>query len=223
MTPGPSIDRSSNYMKSKFPRSVLIIAAIGGLLLITLFATRPNWHSPNVVVARQNLLHSTQDAPTPQTPSQANIPDTRAIPSGPLKVKFASPAPKIASALSDPTPVPVEAVVTRGDKTYQPKFYSGHSERLAVALNQTVPIRLSWPGDNLSSGVFVQAIQGGRIDSGGNSKQFALDDTKTIAFTFTPNTGPGMYQVILRRGTVEESLEFWVPTGHPGNEPPTIN
>src|SRR5207248_6275541 len=120
------------------------------LLLITLLATRPESLSPNVVVAKQSLLRSTEDAPTPQTPetpAQVNIPDARAIPSGPLKVKYASPAPNIAPIQPDPTPVPVEAVVTRGDKTYQPKFYSGHSERLAVALNQAVPIKLSWPGD----------------------------------------------------------------------------
>jgi hypothetical protein len=208
-------------MKSKYPRSVLIIATIGGILLIMLFATRPKWLSPNVGVAKQNILHSTQDTPIPQTPAQANAPDTRAAPTGPLDVEYASPAPQIAPPLPEATAAQVQAVVTRDKKSYSPKFYSGRSERMAVGLNQTVPIQLSWPGDNEHAGVFIQAVHGGKIDGKSNNKTVTFGPDKSASFTFTPDAGEGTYEIVLRRGTTEEALSFWVPTGNP-TDPPTI-
>jgi hypothetical protein len=144
------------------------------------------------------------------------------VPSGPLKVQYASPPPKIAPEIPAPTPVPVHAVVRRNDKTYSPKFYAGHSERLAAALNERVPIQLSWPDETTHSDVFVQAVHGGKIDGAGNSKRFSLKETKTVSFTFTPDAGPGSYEIVMRRGTTEEALSFWVSTGNPHADPPAV-
>lgn len=91
---------------------------------------------------------------------------------------------------------------------------------MAVALNETVPIKLSWPSDTTNSGVFVQAVHGGKIDGGGNSKTFTFSGDKTVSFGFTPDAGPGAYEIVLRRGTTEEAISFWVPTGNP-TDPPT--
>ena len=136
-----------------------------------------------------------------------------------LVVQYASPPPHIEPVRIDPTPVPVQAVVTRGDKPYSPKFNAGRSERLAIELNRTVPIQLSWPEDTTHSDVFVQAVHGGRIDGQSNNKRFSLAESKTISFTFTPDSGPGTYEIVLRRGTTEEALSFWVPTGNPTDPP----
>lgn len=136
-----------------------------------------------------------------------------------LIVQYDSPPPHIAPVIPDPTPVPAQAVVKHGDKPYSPKFYSGHSERLAVALNETVPVEISWPEDKTHQDVFVQAVHGGKIDNGGNAKRFSLASSKTIAFTFTPDLGTGTYEIVLRRGTTEEALSFWVPTGDPHDVP----
>ena len=92
---------------------------------------------------------------------------------------------------------------------------------MAVALNQTVPITLSWPGDNEHSGVFIQAVHGGKIDGRGNSKTVMFGSDKTASFKFTADAGAGSYEIVLRRGTVEEALSFWVSTGNP-TDPPTV-
>jgi hypothetical protein len=92
---------------------------------------------------------------------------------------------------------------------------------MGVALNQTVPVTLSWPGDNEHSGVFIQAVHGGTIDGNRNSKTVMFGPDKTASFTFTPDAGTGTYEIVLRRGTTEEALSFWVPTGNP-TDPPTI-
>jgi hypothetical protein len=91
---------------------------------------------------------------------------------------------------------------------------------MAVALNQTVPITVSWPKDTEHSGVFIQAVHGGKIDGSGNSKTVTFGLAKTASFTFTPDSGPGSYEIVLRRGTAEEALSFWVATGNP-TDPPT--
>lgn len=140
-----------------------------------------------------------------------------------LVVQYASPPPVIAPPRRAPTPIPVQAVVTREDKPYKPKFFSGQSERLRVSHNRSVPVQLSWPDDTTHQDVFVQAVQGGKIDNGANYKRFALGTDKTISFTFTPDAGPGAYDIVLRRGTVEEDLRFWVPTSHPSSDPITVS
>jgi hypothetical protein len=148
---------------------------------------------------------------------------TRPADDGSLKVQYASPAPKIAPLLLGPASVPVQAIVTRGGgKTYAPKFYSGRSERMAVKHGQAVPIRLSWPGDTAHQGVFVQAVDGGKIDGQSNHKSFALGPDKAVSFSFTPDSGPGRYEIVLRRGTTEEVLSFWVHTSNP-TDPPAVS
>lgn len=139
-----------------------------------------------------------------------------------LVVHYASPPPQIAPLVPDSTPVPVQAVITRGNKPYSPKISPGGSERIRVALNETVPIHLSWPDDTTHDGVFVQAVHGGKIDGGSNSKSFTFNEAKAIDFTFTPDAGSGTYELVLRRGTAEEALRFWVPTENPKADPPSI-
>lgn len=159
-------------------------------------------------------------APTSATPAP-EVAAAMATPTPALIVEYASPAPSIAPVPATPAPAPVQATVTRDGKAISPKFFAGRSERMAVALNHTVPITLSWPNDTTSGGVFVQAVHGGKIDGHGNSKTFSFSGDKTVSFSFTPDAGTGSYEIVLRRGTTEEALSFWVPTGDP-KDPPTI-
>jgi hypothetical protein len=146
---------------------------------------------------------------------------TQAAPSKPLRLAYASPAPNIAPAISSPPPVPVQATIQGKSSTYSPKFNVGRSERMAVSANQIVPVTLSWPEDKEHSGVFIQAVHGGKIDGRGNSKTVMFGPDRTASFTFTPDAGAGTYEIVLRRGTTEEALSFWVPTGNP-TDPPTV-
>lgn len=139
-----------------------------------------------------------------------------------LVVQYASAPPRIAPPQPEPTPAKGEAIVALNGRAIQPENNGGQFERVAIGMNETVPIRLSWPEDKIHSDVFVQAVHGGKIDGGSNHKRFTLGADKTVSFAFTPDGGPGSYQIALRRGTTEEVLQFWVPTENPSNDPPTI-
>jgi hypothetical protein len=147
---------------------------------------------------------------------------TRPAANGPLKVEYASPAPKIAPVRPDPAPPAGKAALTVGNKAISPANYSGRYERVAVRSGQAVTVQLSWPDDNISAGVYADAIQGGKID-GQKSKSFDFRNGKAIRFVFTPDHEAGRYEVLLRRGTTEEVLQFWVPTNHPEKDPHALN
>ena len=171
-------------------------------------------HSVAVAGSTRQSIIETQSAGGLQTNKADSAPRE-------LVVQNASGAPHIAPVIAAPTPVPVQATIIRDEQEYSPKFHGGHSERIAVKLGQTIPIRLSWPNDNEHEGVFVQAVHGGKIDGGSNDKSLPFGPDKTVSFTFTPDSGTGSYEIVLRRGTTEEALSFWVPTGNPGSDPPT--
>jgi hypothetical protein len=167
-----------------------------------------------------NLVGTSQDKKNTVRTASRSPQDDSSRGSQPRFVDYASPPPSIAPVIAETTPEPAQAKIVRGDATYTPKFYAGHSERLTVAPKQTVPVQLSWPNDTGHKDVFVQAVHGGSIDGGGNAKRFSLAKSKTISFTFAPAADPGLYEILLRRGTTEESLEFWVPTSNPQYDPP---
>lgn len=160
---------------------------------------------PLAEAATQN--NPVQPAPAASAPNSAGSTSTGAI------------LPYVTQAVPEPTPSRAQAVLRHGTKTYQPRFYSGQSERIAVGLNENLPVQISWPNDTEHRDVFVQAVHGGRIDGASNAKRFPLHDSKTISFTFTPDAGTGSYAVVLRRGKDEEALNFWVPTGAPQDVP----
>ena len=103
--------------------------------------------------------------------------------------------------------------MTVGDKTFTPENFSGHFQMVEVGKYQVIPVEVSWPENNRDTDVLVCAVDGGKIDGGDNGKRFSLQNSKTIRFSFDPNGANGRCQVLLRRGTKEEVLQFWVPTG----------
>lgn len=201
-------------MKQFLQKKILFFVPVGAIGLAALIVLRAKDQSNPPPKSTENpekyKIESGRGAQT-----TAGIPPKKI-----LEIQYASPAPRIAPLLRDPKPADAQVTITRGERSYSPKFYSGHSERLAAKLNDTVPIQISWPEDTIHSDVFVQAVHGGKIDGQLNYKRFPLTDTKTISFTFTPDSGPGSYEIVLRRGTTEEALGFWVPTGGP-NDPPS--
>jgi hypothetical protein len=85
-------------------------------------------------------------------------------------------------------------------------------------------IRVEFPKDEESRQVLVRAIQGGKINGTDNYAVFDLDgDKKEIAFTFESGRESGLSEIILRRGTTEEVLQFWAPTASPQYDPPAMH
>lgn len=115
------------------------------------------------------------------------------------------------------------AKVTLGDRTVAPRNRVAHFERLKVAPEQEIPIEVSWPEDKTSTEVFCQAIAGGTIDRGGNAQRLPITPGQPVKFTFKTGHESGLYEVVLRRGTQEEVLEFWVPSPRPENDPPSFD
>lgn len=126
-----------------------------------------------------------------------------------------------------PLPEPAAPVgvakVTLGGKELTPPNHVAHFERIKVAPLQDISVEVVWPADRTSTEVLAHAIDGGTIDRAGNNRLLPLKPGEPVRFTFNAGRGAGLYQVLLRRGTQEEVLEFWVPSPHPENDPPTLN
>jgi hypothetical protein len=105
------------------------------------------------------------------------------------------------------------ALMTLGTREVEPQRFGTRFERLLAQPHQQIPVTMHWPRHDSSEDVLVHAIHGGRIDGGGNAKRFALGADKTVEFVVELGNAPGLYEVLLRRGTYEEVLEFWVPLG----------
>jgi len=114
------------------------------------------------------------------------------------------------------------AVVTLGAREVEPQRFGTQFEQVGLQPGQEVTVTVSWPADDRSEDVLVHAIDGGRIDGGANAKRFSLLDSKSVGFTYRAGNGPGRYQVLLRRGTTEEALRFWIATPHGRFDPPTL-
>lgn len=104
-----------------------------------------------------------------------------------------------------------------------PQNFSGHYQRVVLERRGTAEIRVEFPGDEVSQQVLVRAIHGGKINGGENYAVFNLDgERKEIAFTFESGREAGISEIILRRGTTEEVIQFWAPTAQPEYDPPAL-
>lgn len=118
-------------------------------------------------------------------------------------------------------PYPAKAIAQVGEKKIKPINYSGRFQRIRVQPKQEIPVEVTWPADDPHDRVWVQPVHGGRVD-GGTGKLFSLKESKSIQFVFTTGDSPGLYQVLLRRGSTEEAVDLWVSTSQPQSDPYTL-
>lgn len=192
------------------PRTLIIPAAIlAGTIAIVCFCT---WNRPMPAESTPSSVATYPASANPETTVAA----TPALSSNTATFRESPPPP-------DPVPPAGVAKVTLGDRTVAPRNRVAHFERLKAAPEQEIPIEVSWPGDKTSTEVFCQAIAGGTIDSGGNAQRLAITPGQPVKFTFKVGHESGLYEIVLRRGTQEEVLEFWVPTSRPEDDPPSFD
>lgn len=118
---------------------------------------------------------------------------------------------------------PSRAVMRIGRGQIAPTNFSGHYQRVVLERRGKAEIRVEFPGDEVSRQVLVRAIHGGKINDGENYAVFDLDGPrKEIAFTFESGREAGISEIILRRGTTEEVIQFWAPTDKPQYDPPAL-
>ena len=192
------------------PRTLIIPAAIlAGAIAIVCFST---WN---------------RTLPTASTPNPVATAPASASPNAVVAVTPVSPANTATFRESPPLPEPEPpagvAKVTLGERSLTPKNTAAHFQRIKVQAEEEIPIEVSWPDDKTSTEVLCHAIAGGTIDRGGNAVRLPIKPGEPVKFTFKTDHEAGLYQVLLRRGTQEEVLEFWVPTQAPGNDPPALN
>jgi len=119
---------------------------------------------------------------------------------------------------------PSRAVVKIGGREIAPPNFSGHYQRVLLGRRGKAEIRVEFPEDKVSQEVLVRAIQGGKINGGENYAVFDLGQgRRQIAFTFESGEEAGLSEIILRRGTTEEVLQFWAPTDKPQYDPPALS
>ncbi len=118
---------------------------------------------------------------------------------------------------------PSKAVMRIDGGEIAPQNFSGHYQRVLLGKMGKADIRVEFPEDGASRQVLVRAIQGGKINGADNYAVFDLGgDKKEIAFTFESGRESGLSEIILRRGTTEEVLQFWAPTASPQYDPPAL-
>ncbi len=119
---------------------------------------------------------------------------------------------------------PSRAVMRIGGGEIAPQNFSGHYQRVLLGRRGKAEIRVEFPEDKVSQEVLVRAIHGGKINGGENYAVFDLGQgRKQIAFTFESGEEAGISEIILRRGTTEEVLQFWAPTDKPQYDPPALS
>ena len=193
----------------KTPALRLIIAALAVAVIIAL------------------VVFSRSSAPPPPAAAGTGQPATGSTAKPAVAPASASVVSTSVHRPSLPLPEPAAPVgvakVTLDGREITPPNHVAHFERIKVAPLQDIPIEVAWPADRTSTEVLAHAIQGGTIDRAGNSRRLPLTAGVPVKFTFTAGHEAGLYEILLRRGTQEEVLEFWVPTSHPENDPPSLN
>ncbi len=118
---------------------------------------------------------------------------------------------------------PSKALIRIDGGEIAPQNFSGHYQRVLLGKRGKADIRVEFPEDGASRQVLVRAIQGGKINGADNYAVFDLGgDKNEIAFTFESGREAGLSEIILRRGTTEEVLQFWAPTASPQYDPPAL-
>lgn len=78
-----------------------------------------------------------------------------------------------------------------------------------IGLEETVAVRVRFPGGAAGDLVVVQADDGGRVDAASVVAQKHLDANAELQFSFTSTREGGLYRITLRNGFDEKRIEFW--------------
>ena len=198
-------------MKNSTLRLLPAALVVAGLVALVAFSLRqPPPASPPAAGA------AAPAASPPAVAVTSSAPATAPVPVHITRLQESPPRP-------EPVPPKGVAKVTLGSRDITPPNRVAHFERIRITSAQEIPIEVAWPEDKTSTEVLAHAIDGGTIDRATTSRRMPLTPGEPVRFTFTAGRGAGLYQVLLRRGTLVEVLEFWVPTTHPENDPPALN
>ncbi len=87
---------------------------------------------------------------------------------------------------------------------------AGEFPRVQVKPKETIPVRVTFPGGDPGDFVMIEAKDGGHLENRKIVKPTALDAKRGVDFEFTTNQEEGVYRVLVRRGSDQRLLDFWV-------------
>ncbi len=135
---------------------------------------------------------------------------------------IAPPVPRSFPARKTPQMGWADAQYVIAGKEVRPGNNSGRLSPVKVKPSENVFVSMQWPDAIRGSSVAVEVVDGGRLDDNEISKLLEIGADGNIDFTFVANDMPGRCQVVVRHGMDETALTFWVESGRPENEPPTL-
>lgn len=98
----------------------------------------------------------------------------------------------------------------------------GNFDRVGLRHDQTVDIGIQYSTAAAGQAIAIEALDGGRVNAAAKNSIVAPDGT--IHFKFRAGHEPGLYQIVLRSGSQELGLHFWVlDDEHPKNNPAVVN
>jgi hypothetical protein len=73
-----------------------------------------------------------------------------------------------------------------------------------------VPIEVVYPGGKAGEKVVLTAINDGSFDNQKQVKVLQLDKQKKCTFTFRLTSHPGLFEIVLRKGSDAKVVQLWV-------------
>lgn len=131
-------------------------------------------------------------------------------------------SPPIPSHFPEP-PVPqmgwAEARYEFGGRVVTPGNQRGQMALVHVAPGMEIAATIKWPRAVPGTAVALEVVDGGRLEGSQLSMLKQVDGRGEIQFRFTANRQPGRCQVVVRSGTDEMALRFWVAEEMAKNAP----
>jgi len=92
---------------------------------------------------------------------------------------------------------------------------------MSIPANGTARLTMNWPAEHKATDILASTLNDGTVNG---EHGVILHPDKNGKFTFTFQAGPhsGATQVILRAANLAYTVNFWVPTGNPKVDPPTL-
>lgn len=92
---------------------------------------------------------------------------------------------------------------------------------MAISRNGMANLIVDWPAEHKVEAIAVSVPNDGKINGQPGAVVSRGDDGR-FRFEYQAGAFPGSAQVILRAANISYSLNFWVPTGNPNVDPPTL-
>ncbi|QMU30143.1 hypothetical protein [Adhaeribacter radiodurans] len=75
---------------------------------------------------------------------------------------------------------------------------------------QKVPVQLNYPAGRVGEKVAIIMLDGGTLDNGKKVKVTQLDTQKKMTFELQVTSDPGLYRVLLKKGSDTKTVQLWV-------------